>query len=196
MRVRIAVAVFVGVLICSAAVPAAGATIISLSPSSGSVAVGDTFSLDVNVSDVDDLFGFQFDLNFDESLFTPLGITEGSFLSQGGSTDFFAGINNGTGTIEFTLGLLLGAVPGVSGTGTLATFAFAATGPGSAQFSLSELSLLDSQLGELQSGATINTASVDVIASAVPEPASAGGLMLMGIGLAILARRRLAGWQR
>ena len=196
MRVRIAVAVFVGVVICSAALPAAAATIISLSPSSPSVALGDTFSVDVNVADVEDLFGFQFDFNFEESLFTPLGVTEGSFLSQGGSTEFFAGINNGTGTIQFTLGLLLGEVPGVSGSGRLATFAFAATGAGSAQFSLSELMLLDSQLGQFQSGATINAASVDVVASPVPEPASAASLMLMGIGLAIVARRRLAGGQR
>ena len=193
MRVRIAVAVFVGVLICSAALPAAAAPLIFVSPSSASVAVGDTFSVDVNVSDVDDLFGFQFDFNFDESLFTPLGVTEGSFLSQGGSTDFFAGIDNGTGTIEFTLGLLLGAVPGVSGTGTLATLAFVAIAPGSAEFFLSGLILLDSELGEFQSTVTVNAASVDVNASPVPEPAT---LMLMGTGLAIFARRRLAGSTR
>jgi len=191
MRVRIAVAVFVAVLICSAALPAAAAPIIFVSPSSASVAVGDTFSVDVNVSDVDDLFGFQFDFNFDRSLFTLLGVTEGSFLSQGvsGSTDFFAGTDNGTGTIEFTLGFLLGAVPGVSGSGTLATLGFTATGPGSAAFSLSGLILQDSQFGEFQNATTINAASVDINATPVPEPAS---LMLISTGLAIIARRRLA----
>ncbi len=193
MRVR-AVGVLVAVLICSAALPAAAAPILSLTPSSTSVGVGDTFSIDVNVSDVDDLYGFQFDFNFDQSLLSPLGVTEGSFLSQGvsGSTDFLAGFDNGTGTIEFTLGFLLGAVPGVSGSGTLATLAFVATAPGNTDFSLSGLILLDSQLGEFQNTATINAAAVDINAAPVPETASTASLMVMATGVTILARRRLA----
>lgn len=193
MRVR-AVGVLVAVLICSAALPAAAAPILSLTPSSTSVGVGETFSIDVNVSDVVDLYGFQFDFNFDQSLLSPLGVTEGSFLSKGvsGSTDFMAGFDNGTGTIEFTLGYLLGAVPGISGSGTLATLAFVAMAPGNTVFSLSGLILLDSQLGEFQDAATINGAAVDINASAVPETASTATLMLMAAGVTILARRRLA----
>ena len=192
MRVR-AVGVLVAVLICSAALPAAAAPILSLTPSSTSVGVGGTFSIDVNVSGVQDLYGFQFDLNFDQSLLSPLGVTEGSFLSQGvsGSTDFLAGVDNGTGTIEFTLGFLLGAVPGVSGSGTLATLAFVAIAPGNTDFSLSGLVLLDSQLGEFQNTATINGAAVDINASPVPETASTASLVLMAAGATILARRRI-----
>ena len=192
MRVRV-VSVLVAVLICSAALPAAAAPILSLTPSSTSVGVGGTFSIDVNVSDVQDLYGFQFDLNFDQSLLSPLGVTEGSFLSQGvsGSTDFLAGVDNGTGTIEFTLGLLLGAVPGVSGSGTLATLAFMAIAPGNTDFSLSELILLDSQFGQFQNTATINSAAVDINASPVPETASTASLVLMAAGATILARRRI-----
>lgn len=198
MSGRIAVAVLVSALICSAALPAAAAPILSLTPSSTSVGVGGTFSIDVNVSDVEDLYGFQFDFNFDQSLVSPLGVTEGSFLSQGvnGSTDFLAGVHNGTGTIEFTLGRLLGAVPGVSGSGTLATLAFAATGQGNTDFSLSGLILLDSQFGEFQNRVTINGAAVDINnPTPVPEPTS---LMVMGTSVAFIAiaRRRLARSQR
>jgi hypothetical protein len=191
MPVRIAVAVFVSVLMCSAARPAAAAPIVFFAPSSASVGVGDTFSVDINVSDIDDLFGFQFDVNFNHSVLSPLAVTEGSFLSQGvsGSTAFLAGTDNGTGTIGFTLGFLLGPVPGVSGSGTLATLGFVATGPGSTAFSLSGLILQDSQLSEFQDTATINEAFLNVNATPVPEPAS---LMLMGTGLALIARRRLA----
>ena len=192
MRVRLPVAVFVAVLTCSAALPAAAAPIIFLSPSSTTVDVGDTFSVDVNVADIDDLFGFQFDFIFDDSLLNPVGITEGSFLSQGvgGSTLFAPGTDNGAGTIEFTLGFLLGPVPGVSGSGTLATLAFAATGSGTAAFSLGGLILQDSQFAELQDSAEINGASVNINASAtpIPEPTS---LLLIGTGLGIIARRRL-----
>jgi hypothetical protein len=90
------------------------------------------------------------------------------------------------------LGFLFGAIPGVSGSGTLATLAFAAIAPGNTEFSLSGLILLDSQLGEFQNTATMSGAAVDINASTVPETASTASLVLMATGVTILARRRLA----
>lgn len=190
MRVR-AVGVLVAVLIGSAALPATAAPILSLSPSLASVGVGDTFTIDVNVAGVEDLYGFQFDLNFDQSLVSPLVVTEGSFLSEefNRATAFGADADTLAGTV-ITVGLLLGGVPGVSGSGTLATFAFRAIGPGSAAFSLSEL-LLEDSIGPLQDAATLNGTSVDIKALAVPETASTASLMVMATGVAILARRRI-----
>jgi len=83
----------------------------------------DIFSLDINVEDVTDLYGFAFTLDF-----APFGrslsfsaCAEGNFLTQGGyETDFDYVVDNFEGKVKVG-NARLGQVPGASGDGLLAT---------------------------------------------------------------------------
>jgi hypothetical protein len=130
--------------------------------------------LTVRAQDVADLYGYQFTLNFDPALLKALAGTEGAFLPSGGSTFFDPGsIDNITGSISFVLGTLIGAIDGVDGSGDLATFSFDVLQGGFANFSFSDVFLLDSSFAEI---------SVEArgLVAQVPEPAT---LWLTAIGL-------------
>src|SRR5580658_4444822 len=95
--------------------------VVSIDPSSSNVNVGDNFALDVNISNVRDLYGFQFDLSLAPGVLSAVSITEGSFLAGGGATFFIPGtIDNTAGAIALTANALLGSGPGVGDSGTLA----------------------------------------------------------------------------
>lgn len=171
--------------------PAHAVPIVSIQPSSTTVALGDSFTLEVSVSDVVDLFGFQFDVSYSPSLLSSIGITEGAFLSGGGATFFLPGtIDNLIGTISFTADTLLGPTPGVTGTGTLASIDFMSIGNGISTLTLSNVLLLDSALNDI--AFSMAGATVEVLPStAVPEP---GSFLLMMSGLlSFPAVRRLVG---
>ena len=65
---------FVGVLALAIAVlvssPASATAILSIEPAASVVQVGDTFSVNVNIADAVDLFGYQFDIIFNPAAFT------------------------------------------------------------------------------------------------------------------------------
>jgi hypothetical protein len=149
-------------------VPRVGAASFSIQPAAIAVASGGTFSLDINAVDIVDLYAFQFDINFTSGLLSATGITEGDFLAGGGATFFIPGaIDNAAGTATFTANTLLGNIPGVNGSGKLATINFNALSPGISPITLSGLTLLNSSL------TTINADAIDgsVTVEAVPEPA-------------------------
>ena len=179
MRARVLVALLTLVLACSA-LPAAAAPILSIAPIP-SVSVGDTFTVNVDITDVTDLYGYQFDLSFDTNYLqvvpqivngSPQDVVEGPFLATGGATFFIPGVHNGAGTIEFTIDLLLGSVSGVTGSGTLASITFlalAATGINPTALTLSNYLLLDSTLAEIPLSPTqVINGSVVIKPSAVP----------------------------
>ena len=164
--------------------------------------VGDTFQLDISIANVTDLFDYQFDLNFNPSILSALGVLDGGFLTSGGGTSVFGGafaltLDNTTGVITI-LDSLLGPVTGAGGGGTLASITFTALASG---FSAIEFAntIFEDSLGNNLS-AQLNGGQVDVAGgsgepSPVPEP---GTLTLMASGLAIAAirRRRKAGSHR
>lgn len=139
--------------------------------------------LTVSVRGIADLYGYQFTLNFDPTLLTSAGGTEGSFLSGAGPTWFDAGmLDSATGSISFVFGTLLGPESGVTGSGDLATFSFGIDRGGLANFSFSDVLFLDSN------GNDITVVAGDLVTE-VPEP---GSLWLAGIGLfALLGGRAI-----
>jgi adhesin HecA-like repeat protein len=151
-------------------------------PVSSTVAVNNTVTLDVNISGVTDLYGFGFDLSFDPAIVSASSITEGAFLPMGGSTYFIAGtIDNARGAIAGNGDVLLSAVPGVGGDGTLAVLTLQGLAVGATDINLSNVILLDSGLNSIN--ASLENASLTVVATAVPEPSS---LLLLGVGLLVL----------
>jgi hypothetical protein len=92
------------------------------------------FTVNINVSNVEDLYGWEFKLYYNRTILSNSSVTEGSFLSSAGST-YFSVVNN-TDTYNATHGrywvscTLLTNTPGKTGSGTLATISFTVDGPG------------------------------------------------------------------
>jgi len=112
-------------------------------PSSSTVVVGQTFSVDIRISAVSDLYGWEFKLGWNPDLLNVVDVTEGPFLKQGGSTFFTKKVNNTLGYILVDC-TLLGDVPGVNGEGTLAIVKFYAEKEGTSVLDLYDTKLVNS----------------------------------------------------
>lgn len=140
-----------GLCLGLAASPLAGAAtldLLELRPSTLDVTPGETFAVDIATSHVvRDLYGFQLDLGFPSTLLAATAVAEGPFLPAGGATYFLPGdIDNTGGRVSFMADSLLGDVPGVTGSGVLASITFQGVRAGTANLSLSNALLLDSNL--------------------------------------------------
>ncbi|RKU36051.1 hypothetical protein C6496_14260 [Candidatus Poribacteria bacterium] len=104
--------------------------------------VGDTFTLDLNVENIHDLAGWQFDIAFDAAVVEAIEVSEGDFLNPEGSATFFqkGSIDNATGKITKLSSARLSET-GVSGRGTLLSVTFTAKTAGQTQLSLENFQL-------------------------------------------------------
>jgi len=96
----------------------AGSATVAVSPPSITANVGQDFSIDINISSVSDLYGWEFYLGWNSSLLSFVSVSEGTFLQSGGNT-FFSYYLNTTGehvVVDCTL-------EGQIGIGDLATVA-------------------------------------------------------------------------
>lgn len=168
----------------------ASGSVLSVQSSPTPGVLGSSVSVDVLISGISDLYGYQFSLSFDPALLQLSSASEGAFLPAGGTTFWDAGIvDNSLGQISFTFNTLIGAIPGVSGDGVLAHFNFQVTGVGTSALNFSDVLLLNSQLATLP--VQINNGSLTTI-NAVPEPST---WLMLGAGLAGLGflRTRASG---
>lgn len=202
--------------------------VLSVVPVPGSLTVGQQFTVSFNVtgptvshggqtfpSDVTDLDAFQFDIAFNCSvaggnstscapgagILSALSVTEGSFLSDGGSNPTFfepGTINNSNGTIS-----LIGDVgaSGVTGSGTLVNITFQALQVGTTNIAIlanSDLQFYDSNGNPIVIDDSVTTSpsketfptnqflSTTVTVAPVPEPSS-GQLLLLGGSIFLIA---------
>jgi adhesin HecA-like repeat protein len=177
-----------------AAMAVAQATL-GIDPTAQIITAGSVVTVDVDIANVRNLYGYQFDLSFNPTVLEAVSSSEGSFLSSGGTTFFISGTNdNRGGTVAATADTLLTAVNGVSGSGELAVFTFDAIGKGISTVAIQNETLLDSNLHVIAGTATGGSITVTSGAAPAPEidPASAiSGLTLLLGGFSVW-RGRLA----
>lgn len=162
---------------------------------SAPAAVGSTVTVDVRISGISDLYSYQFGVNFDNTLLHFDNAGTGSFLTGGDASSFgFYDADPADGTLDFVYDSRIGAQPGASGDGVLATLTFDTLAGGISGLEFTNVLFLDSTSPE---GREIAVAAIDGAlqingpAGDVPEPAS---LALFGIGgVAAFLRRRRAG---
>jgi hypothetical protein len=116
---------------------------VAVSPPSITANVNQGFSIDVDVSNVLDLYGWEFKLGWNASILAEVSVNEGSFLNSSGNT-FFTYYLNTTDEHLVVDCTLEGQVPGISGNGTLATIVFYAMNAGQTALSLYDIVLYDS----------------------------------------------------
>src|SRR5215469_3461754 len=167
-----------------------------LTVGSTTVPVGAFFSIPVTITNVSDLFAYQFDLSFDHTELKVTSVTEGPFLATAGATNFSPGtIDNGAGTVTTVADSLSGFIPGANGTGTLVDINFQAisVGTSSVAISVSATSpiLLNSSLNDI-TPTGINPGSVTVTASPVPEPLTWTWTAPLLLALILVRRKRFA----
>jgi hypothetical protein len=188
---RVIVCAFVTAIIISTGT--ASATSISVAPADSTVNVGDSFSIDILINDVINLWDYQFDLFFDPTIVRADSVSDGGFLTSGGGTSLFTDLgesnplslvfDNVTGMITL-VDVLLGPAPpatGATGSGILASIQFTALATGVSPFRLDGLFLDDPDANAID--ATVVNGSV----TSVPEP---GTLLLIASGVIAAASRR------
>jgi len=123
---------------------------VDVSPSRSSQQPAESFSINITVSRMPDLYSWEFTLMWNATLLNATSVTEGPFLkSGGGSTNPYNETDNDVGRI-YANNTLLGIVPGVSGAGTLVTITFLVKTTGGTTLDLQNTKLLNSTGGEIQ----------------------------------------------
>jgi hypothetical protein len=117
--------------------------IVSVSPSTITAPIDQNFNINVNISNVLDLYGWEFRLSWNATLLNTFSIVEGTFLKAGGSTFFYYNVNETAGhmVVDCTL---LSANSGVSGDGILATITFHVKNVGQCLLDLYDVTLVNS----------------------------------------------------
>jgi hypothetical protein len=118
---------------------------LSLSPSSIQVAPGEEFDVNVTITDVTELYSFQFDFSFDSSVLQYVSVTQGPFLKSDGAGTFELPPNTGTpGFLDNYAVTRISTLVGVNGSGVLATLRFRGLSPGVSSLTFSNDLLYDS----------------------------------------------------
>ena len=112
-------------------------TIVQLAPSASTVDAGTTFVINLTITNVTNLAVWEFRLFYLNAILNCTSAAEGPFLEKDGSSAFFTfatyNTYNSTHGCLLLGASLLGPVPGVNGSGTLATITFKALRGGDTQ---------------------------------------------------------------
>jgi hypothetical protein len=174
--------------------------ILFIDPSTTAVNVNDTFTVNIAIAGVTDLFSYNFDLGFDPEILSFLSIAEGDFFPHQPPCDeaftppceipfFIPGEELIPGTVSFT-GDAVTVVDqnvGVNDDGILAVATFRAIMAGTSSIALSNWLFLDSTLDDQNpiGFSAVNTGSVQVNGVAtVPDEPSTMVVLIAALALA------------
>jgi len=122
-------------------------------PKIKSKVIGETVTVNINVSNVNDLYGWQAGITFNPHVLECTGYYEGEFLQRGGPTYWIYPTPTWDNTkgIAYTHGCtLLGSIPGVSGSGQLGYLTFEVIGTGVSDLHLINVKFVDSNVEVIQ----------------------------------------------
>ena len=125
---------------------------LGINPESSIVSAGQTVSFDVKISSVSNLYGFQFDMEFDPNQLSFSSAAEGTFLNKNGAEQTFCippKASAGTPSRITIACTRLGQTGGVSGSGKLSSVTFTAAGSGTAEPKLKNIKLVDYSLNTI-----------------------------------------------
>ncbi len=131
---------------------AAGNATLSLVPSTpinltypSTLPIGSTFTVQVNVADVQNLWGVNFGMTWNPAIVHVTKVQKGNFLTSNGDADASPAttIDNVAGTFPGGFSDVLLTSGSVSGSGTLATITFQVDGFGSGDITITSAKLLD-----------------------------------------------------
>jgi len=114
-----------------------------VSPETNTAAVGQSFAVNIQVSGVTDLYGWEIRLRWNSTILDAVNVTEGSFVKSQGDTYFTSKVNNTIGSMVVD-GALVGDVKGIDGSGILVAIQFRVKANGKCDLDLYETSLIDS----------------------------------------------------
>jgi uncharacterized membrane protein len=117
---------------------------LSIEPASNEVILGEEFTVNVVISDVQDLGALEYTLEYIPSVVQATNVQLGDFPASTGRTVVGVGpiIDNGTGTLDHGF-FSLGIDPGPDGTGIIASITFTTTGEGSSALDLTAAQTTD-----------------------------------------------------
>jgi len=105
-------------------------TVVAVDPPTNTANIGETFTVDINIVDAEDLYSWGIKVQWDRDILDAIDVTEGPFLQgQPDGTAFVKIIDNWFGRINVGC-TTLGDWFGVWGNGTLMTVTFNVTGTG------------------------------------------------------------------
>jgi hypothetical protein len=104
--------------------------------------IGQSFTVNLNVSDVANLYAWEVKLAYDSTILEHVNTVQGSFLGNSDVTFFTYKVNDTSGYVLIDC-TLLGNLPGVNGTGTVAIIEFHVKQSGSCDLKLYDTKLLD-----------------------------------------------------
>lgn len=124
-------------------------TVVAVDPKITVKAPGESFNVTITVTDVAELFAWEFNMTYSPSVLNITAVTEGPFLKQAGNTAYLEpSFNNETGWVAYGRSLLPFPETGASGTGILAYVTFKVETEGK-----TELRLVDTKLRSWNAGA-------------------------------------------
>jgi hypothetical protein len=115
---------------------------VAIFPSTVAAGQGESFTINITISSVSRLYGWELKLNWTNSFLDAVNVAEGPFLRAGGDTFFTSRMNNTEGHLIVDC-TLLGQVSGVTGAGVLVSVTFYVKAAGQCPLDLYYVSLLD-----------------------------------------------------